>query len=269
MQIAIFRKTGLVTLASACLFTCPTHAAPPLTPQTVQVLPPPLVPDLPTLLSDMRKGVNPTDEQIKALRAGKVEPVLLALVAFRREITAIETRFGEQSTTLDLTQVGMAPSLATPAAREQIRAKMASASYLVRKFRSDNLAAVRQAESAVSTAYANTPGLGKDWPQEQARSPMKRRRAFLEAYVPLEMERQTVMLAIVQLLDDNARNFGLSADPEPHLVFNDAALLAQFKSYVERLREVSARILDLMPKPADANDPAPPAPDRVASQPGP
>ena len=272
---SLTRKRGrralvaLLALVAIPALTGIAHAAPPSSPQTVQVLPPPLVPDLPTLLSNMRKGINPTDEQIKALRAGKVEPVLLALVAFRREIFAIENRYGEQITALDVSEIGKASGLATPASREQIRAKMSSASYLVRKYRSDNLAALRQAESAISTAYASIPGLGKDWPQEQARAPMKRRRAFLEVYVPLEMERQTLTLAIVQLLDDNARNFGLSADPEPHLVFNDAALLAQFKSYVERLREVSARILDLMPKPADANDPAPPAPDRVASQPGP
>lgn len=272
---SLTRKTGrralvaLLALVAIPALTGIAHAAPPSSPQTVQVLPPPLVPDLPTLLSNMRKGINPTDEQIKALRTGKVEPVLLALVAFRREIFAIENRYGEQITALDVAEIGKASGLATPASREQIRAKMSSASYLVRKYRSDNLAALRQAESAISTAYASIPGLGKDWPEEQARAPMKRRRAFLEVYVPLEMERQTLTLAIVQLLDDNARNVGLSDGPEPHLVFSDAPVLAQFRSLVDRLREVSARLLDVIPKPADEASSAPPMPERATSQPSP
>ena len=207
------------------------------------------------LMLDMANGNVPTDDRIKSLDLGGIEPLILAIAGFHRDLNTLGFRYQAQRRELNLAALLDVQNLATAPLRAATRAKIQLAARQLDQYDADATAALKRSELALIDAYAKTPAnLGI--PERVTTEPTARSRAYLRNTVAIEKQRQSEALAVVQLLDDHPDSFQASKDPKPVIQFRDETVRVEYAARVTRINELADRLNASTQHLRDKNDQA-------------
>lgn len=209
------------------------------------------------LMRGIGQGIIPSDEQVKVLRIGDMEPWVLAMLGFHRGMNELGNRYQTQMAEFVPNRLLTAQNVVDAPARKALRGKLAAAAKLVTQYDADAQAFLQRSEAAMAEAYLKIPASDRAaFSDPLGTLPVTRMRQLLRRYVDLEQQRQAETLGVVQMLDDHADGFRLSEGAPPRLEFLDDALLQDFRARGQRIDALGERIQALFAGPIAQNEQA-------------
>lgn len=234
------RPPGLAVIAAACVVVCgvnyKTHRAISEDREAFDSL----AKAAPFIIK-IQSGGQVSDQEVKDANVGMIQPILLALASYSRDVVTIAGTYNKVISDLQLELVLSPASLESPRIRIQTHEKLKTWQQATAEYKNQLEAAtargklgIKAAQSQMPATLANSASKGFDESSLQLS-------AYVAGLVASENDARRAIKEILDLMDSSSGNYVVDKGPPATLLFGDQATLVRYRQLMNTVTASSQR----------------------------